>query len=151
MRISVGVLPAVVVVGVLLSACGSSAQSGTTPSVVPSSMRAASAPNPVTMLKKLDGCVLPAGSSVGETDMDGNRYASCDYMDNGGSAGTNVTVYTSAAGAPLAQLPNDDSHKVIVGSHFIAGVTGDWSAYSSTFDVDSVAQSLGGKVVAPGR
>lgn len=119
--------------------CGGSASSGKTPS---------SAPNPVAMLKKLVGCVLPAGSSVGETDMDGNRYASCYYMDNAGSEGTNVTVYTSA-GPPTATLQNDDSHKVIVGSHFIAGVTGDWSAYSSTFDVDSVAQSLGGKVIAP--
>lgn len=80
--------------------------------------------------------------------MDGNRYASCDYMDNGGSAGTDVTVYTSA-GKPTAKLQNDDSHKVIVGPHFIAGVTGDWSSYSSTFDVGSVAQALGGKVVAP--
>lgn len=108
----------------------------------------ARAMNPVTLLKKLGHCVQPAGASQGDTDIYGERMASCDYMDNDGTAGTNLTAYTFTPGqdAQVANQYADDSHKIIRGDGWRVIVTGDWSSYSSWFDPKEAAKLLGGKV-----
>lgn len=109
--------------------------------------------NPVPILEKVDGCELEAGTEVGETDIDGNRYASCNFMDNSGSAGTNVTARTYPGDpkdfATADQLRGDDSHKVILGQDFIVTITGDFAAYSADVDPEVIADQVGGEYLVP--
>lgn len=106
--------------------------------------------NPVDLLKKIDGCHIPAGTEVGDTDIDGNRYASCNLKDNAGTDGTDVTARTFPGDptqlATADELSADDSHKIIVGSDFIVTITGDWSSYSRHVDPAEIAAQLGGTV-----
>lgn len=105
--------------------------------------------NPVPLLKKVKGCVLEAGTESGDRDMNGNRFASCSFMDNSGTPGTTVTVRTFP-GDPQQyaidpeQLKSDDSNKVIIGKDFTAVITGDWSSYSSEVDPKVIAKQVGG-------
>lgn len=109
--------------------------------------------NPVDILRKVEGCEIPAGSEVGDTDIDGNRYASCDFMDNSGTAGTDVTARTypgdprDFASADLLQ--GDDSHKVILGEGFLVLITGDFASYSKDVDPEEIAQQVGGEYQPP--
>lgn len=110
--------------------------------------------NPVEILRKVDGCELPAGSEVGETDINGNRYASCDFMDNSGTAGTSVTARTYPGNArdfaTLDQLQGDDSTKVILGEDFTVTVTGDFATYSAEVDPEDIADQVGGQFLPLG-
>lgn len=109
--------------------------------------------NPVDVLQKIDGCVIPSGTEVGEPDIDGNLYASCDFLDNGGSEGTRFTVRTYGADPreveTADQLQSDDSHKKIIGNDWILTITGDWSAYSAHVDPEAIAEMVGGEYLGP--
>lgn len=124
-----------------------------TPSHEPTSTQAAV--NPVDLLKKLRGCVLPKGATVGNADIDGNMYASCYYMDNEGSEGTDVTLrvvgHTPTSKDMGGESHGDDSHKLIVGATWYAVVTGDWAAYSQHIDPAVVAKTLGGRFIPSGQ
>ena len=104
--------------------------------------------NPVEILQKIPGCKIPKGTEVGDTDIDGNLYASCHFKDNSGTDGTDVTVRTFAGDpaqlATAEELSSDDSHKVIVGDDFTATITGDWSSYSAHIDPSEIAALVGG-------
>lgn len=109
--------------------------------------------NPVALLRPFTGCKVPAGETVGTVDANGGLVASCDYVDNAGQNGTDVTAYTVTTEGQLQQLVNsllpDDSHRIIVGPGFIIEVTGDWPGYSShltTADIAGVAARLHGQV-----
>lgn len=122
--------------GLLVTACNGSS----------SSSSSGSAPNPVQILQKLDGCVLPAGAVQGDTDMNGDRMAECSYQDNQGTDGTSVTVYTNTSKPDLPGITADDSHKIITGKDFVLEITGDWSAYSAHIDPAQIAKQVGGSV-----
>ena len=110
--------------------------------------------NPVPILKKVRGCVLAADTEVGETDIYGNRYAGCDFLDNSGTPGTSVIVRTYP-GDPRQwestpdNLRTDDSHKIIVGEDFVLTITGDFSDYSRHISSKAVAKQVGGEYQAP--
>lgn len=111
--------------------------------------------SPIPILKKVKGCTPQAGTEVGERDIDGNRYASCDFFDmDDGTAGTVVTVRTYP-GDPREYHPDpsgltsDDSNKVILGPDFSVIITGDWANYSRDIDPKVIADQVGG-TYAPG-
>lgn len=108
--------------------------------------------NPVPLLERVQGCIPEGGTEVGDHDINGNRYASCSFLDNGGTPGTAVTVRTYP-GDPRTwdpmpeQLTSDDSNKVIVGDDFVVVITGDWDEYSQNVDPADIADQVGGTLV----
>lgn len=115
-------------------------------------------PNPVAILKKIPGCVIPAGTTVGEQSL-GVRSASCQVNDPDPSAtdGDQITVYTSSDSKSLqAELTTQggastDGTKVIAGNRFFLTDTGsiDINNGGGTkfyLDPNVVAQSVGGTV-----
>jgi hypothetical protein len=103
------------------------------------------APNPVDILKKIEGCVLEPGVTVGEDDINGNRYASCfikDYID--------VTARTFTLD-PFPIYPEllepDDSHRVVLGDNFMVNVTADPSAFAADVDMGEIAAAVGGEEI----
>lgn len=110
--------------------------------------------NPVELLKRVPGCVIPEGTEVGVFSGGGSRSASCDFMDNdGGSRGTTLQIMTLAGEKPGSQIRSDDSHRKIVGDDFVATLTGRWNAYAKWLTVEkieSIASILGGKYILPG-
>jgi hypothetical protein len=106
------------------------------------------APNPVDLLRKIPGIQLPAGTSVGNLDIAGDRYAP-GHLPSMGTV-EDVTVYTNVSDAAL-QLPmqaSTDSNKLIVGPKFYAVYTGVMGNDGMTFSVDpaQMASWLGGQL-----
>lgn len=117
-----------------LAACGSSApaaKSASTPAtstVSPSAPAVSAQPaNPVTILRET-GATLPAGTEVGQIDVNGDRYASASYPWPGGGTGEQLTVYTyadqSAMDSAMATLAvPQDGEAFIVGHLWVMEVT----------------------------
>lgn len=115
--------------------------------------------NPVDLLKQLGDPDCKTQAEAGEVDVNGNWYASCKWMDNSGTGGTELTVRTYP-GDPLELDPNprpfrsSDSNRFIIGSDFVAMITGDWTAYSKRFTKErltAIADKLGGEYLPPGE
>jgi len=74
----------------------------------------------VLILEKIKGCVIPADTKTGLTDINGRRYATCDL--NGGP-GYGVSVFAKTyPGDPKVLDPgpwrSDDGKQIILGPDF---------------------------------
>jgi len=103
--------------------------------------------NPVTILKKIKGCVIAPGVEAGQTDINGNRYAECSFKDN-----TSVLVTTFPGDPRLFEpfpegLTSDDSRKAIIGRDFLVTIHLIDVIGTSQVDFDKVAQQVGGQLV----
>jgi hypothetical protein len=119
----------------------------------------------VPILKKINGCVIKPGVVAGETDIYGNRYAVCNFMDAvdaegnvmGNGVGTEVEVRTFP-GDPRTAVPvdpyrSDDNTKYIIGKDFVVTITnvGKVTGYveltpSPLADPNKVASEVGGEL-----
>lgn len=146
---------------VALTGCAAAPSPVTTVTVVPVIAAPDSTPsveprNPVELIKLIDGCQTDESAELGETAIDGSRYADCYWNDNGGTHGTGAVLYTYPGDAkelaPQPLLTPRDDRRVIVGPDFVVSITGDWSkgSYSTHLtkeNVKSIADKLGGEVV----
>lgn len=110
-----------------------------------------SRPNPVTLLKKIKGCVIENNAVIGETDIDGNTYASCFVGGEGGyetghdyrfTARTNEVRPQSVGG----QTNIDDTTAVIYGDTWYVVMDGTFGNPLSPADVQKYAAQLGGTI-----
>lgn len=143
-------------VALVLSAGACSSTSAKTVSKQGTSLDS-SGPNPVTILKKIPGCVIPAGTTVGE-QMQGVRYARCQVNDPDVTAtdGDQIAVYTSSDNKALqAELTTQggtstDGTKIIAGNGFFLTDTGSIdisnNAVQFYLDPNVVAQSVAGSI-----
>jgi hypothetical protein len=151
--IRVAILAAALLTTSAITGCASDQTTQTaTTSTAGGDALTAQARNPVDLLRKITGCHLDDGVETGERDIDGDRYASCNFLDNQGTNGTDVTVYTGAGQRPdMTNFVTDDSHKVITGPDWFLVITGNWGGdgYSRHVDPAVVAGQVGGTVTAP--
>jgi hypothetical protein len=149
--LAIGLLPAALLVG-CSSGSPKAAPQASPPNPVRTLMTNSSAQNPVDILRKVRGCVIPAGTVSGSHDLMGERYASCDFMNNGnvqadgsgGTAGTGVTVYTGVLAANRPADVSDDNHQVITGFDFVLILTQPPGGYNVPVDPQTVASEVGG-------
>jgi hypothetical protein len=126
---------------------GSASSGATTGSASSATTAAAVAANPVDILRKIPGCVLAPGETQGDHDVQGDRTAECNFLDNNGTEGTNISVYTWATTEGADKGITDDSHKAIVGDHFDLMILGDFPTYSAHIVPSKIAALVGGVLV----
>ena len=103
--------------------------------------------NPVRILRKIKGCVFEPGVEAGQTDINGNRYASCTSSDG---ARVNATTYP---GNPRlfdpfpANLQSDDSYKVIIGTDFLVAIVLVDVTSPENVDLKKIAREVDGQLV----
>lgn len=103
--------------------------------------------NPVDIAKQITGCRVDPAASLGEYDVDGNRYVSCNFYNNGGGLGTEATVTTYPYDIDaefLGSVP-DDSTAFIYGDRFLVRIDGA-NAYDKAVHVKTIAEQVGGTV-----
>ncbi|WP_162794461.1 hypothetical protein [Nocardioides houyundeii] len=106
--------------------------------------------NPVSILRKIQGCTIPAGTETGDRDIHGSLYADCELSEV-----VNVTVRTYAVD-PLILPPDtypdlvpDDSNKVIFGPDFTVNIWGSPEYLAEVPSVETIAAQVGGNVHTP--
>lgn len=107
--------------------------------------------NPVLVLEKVKGCVLPADTKTGLTDINGNRYAGCDLNGKPGY-GLSVDVRTYPGDPKVLDphpLRSDDSKQIITGPDFILVVSGNPKLLAKVNPAEIAAQ-VGGTLVPVG-
>lgn len=131
-------------------ACSSASSTTAAPPAVAVPAVAAVAANPVPLLTKA-GATLDPGEISGNTDVEGDRYASGSYP-----GGESIVVYTFAtAPAQAANLAANgipgDAHAFIAGRLVNAYVTAVDAASGYVFTVSParIAARIGGKVTSP--
>ena len=101
--------------------------------------------NPVTVLKKVKGCKIPAGVTVGDQDIVGEWFASCGLATN---AIDDITV-TSMSGAydPITDGAPTDSTRIILGKGWMMTVGGaPYEFTDGTYNLNAIAKQVGGTV-----
>jgi hypothetical protein len=166
---------AVAALALSMVGCGTTQKAGTTstaekPTVTvtlttPEPVTPRAPVNPVPILKKIKGCVVKPEVVAGETDIYGNRYAVCNFMDAvdaegnvmGKGVGTEVEVRTFP-GDPRTAVPvdpyrSDDNTKYIIGKDFVVTITnvGKVTGYveltpSPLADPNKIASEVGGEL-----
>lgn len=114
--------------------------------------------NPVDVLQKIPECKVEPGVETGQSDANGNMYATCKIEDIEYGEGDDAYV-TSADITVRAVDPDfieaqgygdaapDDSHQVIFGDGFYAVITADPAVFGTgALKVDQIARALGGTV-----
>lgn len=100
--------------------------------------------NPVPILAKIKGCVIPADTKVGLTDIRGDRYAGCDL------SGVAIDVRTFPGDPKVVSpdwLRSDDGRRVIVGSDFTVVASAAPSSLAK-IHLEEIAAEVGGTVLA---
>ncbi len=99
--------------------------------------------NPVPILAKIKGCVIPADTKVGLTDIQGDRYAGCDL------SGVAIEVRTFPGDPKVVSpdwLRSDDGRRVIVGRDFTVVASAAPSSLAK-IHLEEIAAEVGGTVL----
>jgi len=105
--------------------------------------------NPVTILHRVAGCVLEAGTTSGSVDINGNRYASCT-LHPGQPRQADVTVRTFPAAPTGGPFYSNDTTRIVVGPTFIVMVTPAMGETITPAALSYLAHDVGG-TVAPAQ
>lgn len=143
-------VPTIALALTLGAGCSSASdQSGTGGQSSDEARRSRLATNPVEVLKKVHGCKIDAGVTVGQPDINGNRYASCSlpgHEDAVTARSVGVDPRTIKTEYQELMTP-DDTHSVLLGSDFFVVVRVAEPGDLVQIDVAGIADAVGGSVV----
>lgn len=105
--------------------------------------------NPVPILAKIKGCVIPDGTTAGLTDIAGDRYATCKLGKDGNGGEVMVRTYPGDPRVLDPKMRSDDSQAFIIGSTFVAIVRAPGGLTSSKMPLAEIAAQVGGTVLPP--
>jgi hypothetical protein len=155
----------VLLCALLMSGCGKSDDSdgsdesrgpgGTTSSEADRSTEPTA--TPVEILRRIKGCAIQDGAVIGEQDMNGNLYASCelppvDYSPDYAPAVPTVTARVVGVDPRTLTVEDypviaqDDSDRTILGDDFFLNVSAEPEALALV-DVDAIADQVGGEAL----